>query len=179
MEFQGSKTEKNLLTAFTGESQARNKYTFYAKEATKAGYVELSKIYEETASNEQEHGKIWFKHLHDGDISDTITNLKDCIEGEAYEHYTMYPTFAQEAEEEGFREIAMQFRHVAEIEGMHKRRFEAYLEAIKGKEVFKRDEEITWECSKCGFLCRSDEAPKKCPVCGHPQGYFEEHNENY
>ncbi len=178
MEFHGSKTEKNLLTAFTGECHARNKYTFYASEAKKAGYVELSKIYEETANNEKEHAKVWFKHLHDGDISDTITNLKDCIENEAYEHYTMYPVFAKEAEEEGFREIAMQFRHVAEIEGMHHERFEALLEEVENKTMFKKEEEILWECSKCGFLSRSNEAPKKCPVCGHPQGYFMEHSEN-
>lgn len=179
MEFQGSKTEKNLLTAFTGESHARNKYTFYASEAKKAGYVELAKIYEDTANNEKEHAKVWFKHLHGGDISDTITNLKDCIEGEAYEHYTMYPTFAQEAEEEGFRKIAMQFRLVAEIEGMHQKRFENYLENIENKKVFQKEEEITWECSKCGFLFLSKEAPKKCAVCCHPQAYFMEHNKNY
>lgn len=179
MEFHGSKTEKNLLTAFTGECHARNKYTFYSSEAKKAGYVELSKIYDETADNEKEHAKVWFKHLHDGNISDTITNLKDCIENEAYEHFTMYPTFAREAEEEGFREIAMQFRHVAEIEGMHHARFEAMLEEVQDKTMFKKEEEILWECSKCGFLCRSCEAPKKCPVCEHPQGYFMEHSENY
>lgn len=179
MEFHGSKTEKNLLSAFTGESHARNKYTFYAKEAKKAGFVELSKIYEETADNEKEHGKIWFKYLHDGDISDTITNLKDCIENETYEHLTMYPIFAKEAEEEGFRDIAMHFKHVAEIEGMHQKRFQSLLNDIENKEMFERNEEITWECSKCGFLSHTKQAPKKCPVCDHPQGYFMEHCENY
>ena len=142
MEFHGSKTEKNLLSAFTGESHARNKYTFYAKEAKKAGFVELSKIYEETADNEKEHGKIWFKYLHDGDISDTITNLKDCIENETYEHLTMYPTFAKEAEEEGFRDIAMHFKHVAEIEGMHQKRFQSLLNDIENKVTVVLDKEL-------------------------------------
>lgn len=179
MDFQGSQTEKNLLTAFTGESHARNKYTFYAKEAQKAGYIHLAKIYEETAENEKEHAKIWFKYLHNGEISDTITNLKDCIENESYENATMYPAFAQTAQEEGFKEIAEIFKHVAEIEGMHKERFEAMLDEIKHKTVFEKSYDIEWECSKCGCIINSKEAPKKCPVCTHPQGYFFEHCQNY
>lgn len=179
MEFHGSKTEKNLLTAFTGESHARNKYVFYAKEAKKAGYIQLADVYTETAGNEEEHAKIWFKHLHDGDISDTITNLKDCIENETYEHVTMYPTFAREAQEEGFDEIAEHFRHVAEVEGMHQRRFESYLGDIINKECFEKDSEVIWECSKCGYTCKTRTAPTKCPVCSHPQGYFFEECETY
>lgn len=175
MDFHGSKTEQNLMKAFTGESEARNKYTFYAKEAKKAGYVELSKIYEETADNEKEHAKIWYKHLHDDEISDTIENLHFCIENEAYEHMTMYPTFAKEAEEEGFKEIAEHFKLVAEIEGMHKKRFEKCLKNIESKNVFEKNEKTTWECLKCGHHTYSKSAPKKCPVCEHPQGYFAEH----
>lgn len=179
MEFHGSKTEKNLQAAFIGESQARNKYTFFASEAKKAGYIQLSKIYEETANNEKEHAKVWYKHLNDEDISDTIANLRNCIENETYEHMTMYPTFAREAEEEGFREIAMQFKSIAAIEGMHKKRFESLLADIENNKVFKKEEEITWECSNCGFLSHTKQAPEKCPFCSHPQGYFMEHCENY
>lgn len=179
MELKGSQTEKNLQAAFSGESEARNKYNFYAKEAQKAGFVHLAKIYEETANNEFEHAKIWFKQLHNGDISDTITNLKDCIKNETYEHTTMYPDFAKVAEEEGFKEIARIFKHVAEIEGMHKKRFEAMFKEIEEKTVFKKEFEQDWECSKCGFTCRGKEAPQKCPVCAHPQAYFFEPCKNY
>ncbi len=179
MEFHGSQTEKNLQAAFIGESQARNKYTFYASEAKKAGYVQLSEIYTKTADNEKEHAKVWFKHLHDGDISDTIANLKDCIENETYEHVTMYPDFARVAQEEGFHEIAEHFRHVAEVEGMHRLRFQSYLEDIRDKKVFEKDRETIWQCSKCGYTCETYTAPTKCPVCSHPQGYFFEECEEF
>ncbi len=174
MEFHGSETEKNLQNAFIGESQARNKYMFYAAEAKKAGYVELSKIYEETAGNEFEHAKVWFKHLHDEDITNTIDNLNDCIQNEAYEHLTMYPTFAKIAKEEGFEEIAQHFKLVAEIEGRHQKRFQEFLERIETKTSFNSPTKIDWECSKCGHIVNAKQPPKKCPVCSHPQGYFVE-----
>ena len=174
MEIKGTKTEENLIEAFCGESKARNKYTFYASKAKEAGFVRLSQIYEETANNEKEHAKIWYKFLRGGDISDTVENLKDCIENEDYENRVMYPEFANVAEEEGFREIAMIFKHVAEIEGEHKKRFQKFLKDIENNEVFEKKKETKWECTKCGFHSNSKCAPKKCPVCSHPQAYFKE-----
>jgi len=177
MDLKGTKTEQNLMEAFAGESKARNKYTFFASKAKEAGYVSLSQIYEETANNEKEHAKIWYKFLRGGDISDTVKNLKDCIENEAYENNTMYPEFARIAEEEGFKEIAIIFKHVAEIEGLHKKRFQKFLKNIENNEVFEKEEKILWECTKCGFHCNSKCAPEKCPVCSHPQAYFKEDEE--
>ncbi len=177
MEFHGSETEKNLQAAFIGESQARNKYMFYAAEAKKAGFIELSEIYTETAKNEFEHAKVWFKHLHDEDITDTIANLNDCIQNEAYENLTMYPNFAKIAEEEGFAEIAQHFKDVAKIEGRHQKRFQKFLEKIETQTMFERPTKVDWECSECGNLINAKQPPKKCPVCDHPQGYFIEHCE--
>lgn len=179
MELSGSQTEKNLLEAFKGESMARNKYTFFASKAKKAGYLHLAKIYEDTANNEKEHAKIWYKHLHNEDISDTIININNCIDNEFYEHKTMYPEFAKIAKEEGFKEIAKHFEEVAEIEGMHHKRFLAMLKEIESNKVFERDIEIKWECSNCGYVHKGKKAPTKCPACSHEQKYFWEHCENY
>ena len=168
----GSQTEKNLWEAFCGESKARNKYTFYASKAKKDGFVQMSKIFEETANNEKEHAKIWFKLLNGGEINSTKENLKDCIEGEHYEHVSMYPSFAKVAKEEGFDEIAQLFEHVASIEEHHEKRYQKLLDNLENDEVFKRDEKQTWECSNCGFGVYSTSAPKTCPVCAHPEAYF-------
>jgi len=179
MELTGSQTEKNLLEAFQGESMARNKYTFFASKAKKAGYLHLAKIYEDTANNEKEHAKIWYKHLHNEDISDTIENINNCIENELYEHKTMYPEFAKIAKEEGFDNIAKHFEEVAEIEGMHQKRFEALKKDIETNKVFIKDKEIEWECSNCGYIHEGTMAPKICPACSHPKEYFWEHCQNY
>ena len=178
MELKGSKTEKNLMAAFSGESEARNKYTYYASKAKKDGYVQIAKIFEETAANEKEHAKIWFKLLKDG-IGATEFNLKDAAEGENYEWTEMYPTFAKEAREEGFTHIAYLFEQVAKIEKEHEERYKKLLENIEEGIVFSRDNDCIWQCSNCGHIVVGKKAPEVCPVCAHPQAYFEIKAENY
>ena len=179
MELKGSKTEQNLMTAFAGESQARNKYTFYAKKARKDGFEQLAAIFEETANNEKEHAKLWFKELHGGDIPDTTTNLEDAAAGENYEWTDMYATFAKEAEEEGFTKIAALFKGVAKIEKEHEERYLKLLENVENGLVFSRDGEMIWKCRNCGHIHVGKAAPGVCPVCAHPQAYFELVGKNY
>ena len=179
MEFKGSKTEKNLQAAFSGESQARNKYTYYASVAKKAGYEQIKAFFEETANNEKEHAKIWFKLLHGGEMPNDVDALKDAAAGEHYEWTEMYPTFAKEAREEGFDKIAFLFEKVAQIEKHHEERYLALLNNIESKQVFKRSEKKAWVCRNCGFIVEADEAPKICPVCAHPQAFFEIQATNY
>ena len=177
MNLKGTKTEKNLQSAFAGESQARNKYGFFASVAKKEGYEQIAAIFESTANNEREHAKIWFKAL--GEIGDTITNLQHAADGENYEWTDMYETFAKEAEEEGFQVLAAQFRMVGEIEKAHERRFKALLNNIEMQKVFEKSEETMWECRNCGHLIIGKKAPEICPVCTHPKSYFEVRVENY
>ena len=178
MELKGSKTEKNLMAAFSGESEARNKYTYYASKAKKDGYVQISKLFEETAANEKEHAKIWFKLLKDG-IGATADNLADAAAGENYEWTEMYPTFAKEAREEGFEHIAYLFEEVAKIEKEHEERYRKLLANIEGDLVFSKDNDAIWQCSNCGHIVVGKKAPQVCPVCAHPQAYFEIKAENY
>ena len=178
MNLKGTKTEKNLQEAFSGESQARNKYTYYASKAKKEGYSQIAALFEETAGNEKEHAKLWFKLLHEG-IGSTEENLKDAASGEHYEWTDMYATFAKEAREEGFDHIAFLFEEVAKIEKEHEERYLKLLNNLQGNTVFQKDEEIVWICSNCGHIHRGKEAPQVCPVCAHPQGYFEERATNY
>ena len=178
MELKGSKTEKNLLAAFAGESQARNKYTYYASKAKKDGYVQIASIFEETANNEKEHAKIWFKLLNDG-IPSTMENLEDAAAGENYEWTDMYAEFAKTAKEEGFDHIAYLFEEVAKIEKEHEERYRKLIANIEGGLVFSRDNDIIWQCSNCGHICVGQKAPEVCPVCAHPQSYFEIKKENY
>ena len=166
------------MAAFSGESEARNKYTYYASKAKKDGYVQIAKIFEETAANEKEHAKIWFKRLKDG-IGATDVNLKDAADGENYEWTEMYPTFAKEAREEGFEHIAYLFEQVAKIEKEHEERYKKLLENIEGGLVFSRDNDCIWQCSNCGHIVVGKKAPEVCPVCAHPQAYFEIKAENY
>ena len=179
MELKGSKTEQNLLTAFAGESQARNKYTYYASKAKKEGYNQIAALFEETANNEKEHAKIWFKLLHDGQIADTLTNLADAAAGENYEWTDMYAGFAKTAEEEGFTKIAALFKMVGDIEREHEARYRALSDSIKDGTVFARETEQVWVCSNCGHIHIGTHAPEKCPVCDHPQGYFILQAKNY
>ena len=179
MNIKGTKTEKNLMEAFAGESMARNKYTYYASKAKKDGYVQISKIFEETAANEQEHAKIWFKYLHDGAVPDTESNLKDAADGENLEWTDMYARMAAEAREEGFMEIAKKFEMVAAIEREHEERYRKLLANIKEGLVFSRDGDRVWQCSNCGHIVIGRKAPKLCPVCDHPQSFFELKVENY
>ena len=179
MELKGSRTEANLMAAFAGESQARNKYTYYASKAKKDGYVQISKIFEETAKNEEEHAKIWFKLLHDGQVGPTGGNLEDAAAGENYEWTEMYATFAKEAREEGFEHIAFLFESVAKIEKEHEERYRQLLANLEGGLVFSRDEEKIWVCSNCGHIHIGKDAPEVCPVCAHPQAYFHIKAENY
>ncbi|MBQ5677732.1 MAG: rubrerythrin family protein [Clostridia bacterium] len=179
MELKGSRTEANLMTAFAGESQARNKYTYYASKAKKDGYVQIAQIFEETANNEKEHAKIWFKLLHDGGIPTTVENLKDAAEGENYEWTEMYAEFAVVAKEEGFDHIAALFEMVAKIEKEHEERYKKLLANIDGGVVFSKDNDIVWICSNCGHIHIGKKAPEICPVCAHPQAYFMERAENY
>ena len=179
MELKGSKTEKNLMEAFAGESQARNKYTYYASQAKKEGYVQISKIFEATADNEKEHAKLWFKLLHNGQIADTMTNLEDAANGENYEWTQMYAQFAQEAEEEGFKDIAFLFKKVAEIEKHHEDRYKKLLENLKNGKVFEKDEEVEWKCANCGFRHRGAKSVEVCPVCKHPRAFFFMSEANY
>ncbi len=177
-ELKGTKTEKNLMEAFAGESMARNKYTYYASKAKKEGYVQIAALFEETAANEKEHAKIWYKLLHDG-IGSTVENLKDAAEGENYEWTDMYATFAKEAREEGFDQIADLFEGVAAIEKEHEERYLKLLQNIEEGIVFSRDGDTIWKCANCGHICVGQKAPEVCPVCNHPQGYFEIKAENY
>ena len=176
-ELKGSKTEQNLWTAFAGESQARNKYTYFASKAKKDGYVQISKIFEETAANEKEHAEIWFKLL-DG-IGSTPENLKAAAEGENYEWTDMYATMAKEAKEEGFDHFAFLFSEVAKIEKEHEERYLKLLANIEGGLVFSRDGDMIWQCSNCGHIVVGKQAPEMCPVCAHPKAYFQLKAENY
>lgn len=173
MELKGSKTERNLMTAFAGESQARNKYTYYAGKAKKEGYEQIAAIFQETADNEKEHAKIWFKLLHGGAVASTAENLKDAAAGENYEWTDMYATFAKEAKAEGFDQIAFLFESVAKIEKEHEERYKALLSNIETGSVFKKTEKTVWICRNCGHIYDGAEAPQKCPVCDHPQAYFQ------
>ncbi|MBR6251439.1 MAG: rubrerythrin family protein [Bacteroidales bacterium] len=175
----GTKTEKNLLEAFAGESMARNKYSYYASKAKKDGYEQIAAIFEETAANEKEHAKLWFKHLHGGAVPSTVENLNDAADGENQEWTDMYERMAREAEEEGFTEIAAQMRGVAKIEKEHEERYRKLLKNIDDKVVFSRDGDCIWQCRNCGHIVVGKEAPKVCPVCDHPQSFFEIKKENY
>ncbi|NLW73944.1 MAG: rubrerythrin family protein [Clostridiales bacterium] len=179
MELKGSRTEANLLAAFAGESQARNKYTYYASKARKEGYEQIAAFFEETANNEKEHAKIWFKLLHGGEIPDTMTNLKDGIAGENYEWTEMYAEFAKVAREEGFTQIAALFEGVAKIEKEHEERYRKLLLNIENGQVFSKSEEVVWICANCGHVVVGKNAPEKCPVCAHPQAYFKIKENNY
>ena len=179
MELRGSKTEKNLWEAFAGESQARNKYTYFASKAKKEGYEQISAIFAETANNEKEHAKIWFKLLHDGAVPATAENLKDAAAGENYEWTEMYAQFAKEAREEGFDRIATLFEAVGAIEKEHEERYKALAANIEAGKVFARETEQVWQCRNCGFVYIGTHAPVKCPVCAHPQSYFEIKSSNY
>ena len=177
MELKGTKTEKNLMEAFAGESQARNKYTYFASVAKKEGYEQIAALFQKTADNEKEHAKLWFKALKG--IGSTAENLAAAAEGENYEWTDMYDKFAREAEEEGFTELAAQFRMVAAIEKAHEERYRALLSNVEMKAVFEKSDEIMWECRNCGHLVIGKKAPDVCPTCKHPQSYFEVRAENY
>ncbi len=176
-ELKGTKTEQNLMAAFSGVSQARNKYTYFASVAKKEGYEQISAIFAKTAENEKEHAKMWFKLL--GELGDTAANLAAAAAGENYEWTDMYATFAKEADEEGFAEIAAKFRAVAKIEKAHEERYRALLKNVEMQAVFAKSEETMWECRNCGHLVMGKKAPEICPVCVHPQSYFEVRAENY
>jgi rubrerythrin len=190
MNFNGSQTEKNLLAAFAGESQARNRYTFFASVAKKEGYEQIGAIFEETAANEKEHAELFFKHLKGGMveitasypagvIAATADNLKVAAEGEKMEWGTLYPNFADVAEKEGFKDVAMTFRMIAKVETYHERRYNKLLESFQANKVFKRSQPIKWKCRNCGYVFEGKEVPEKCPVCTHPKSYFEAWVENY
>ena len=190
MDFEGSNTEKNLLAAFAGESQARTRYTFFASVAKKEGYEQIAAIFQETADNEKEHAKLFFKHLKGGIvevkaaypagvIASTAENLKAAAEGEKLEWGTLYPNFADVAEQEGFSDVARTFRSIAKVEANHERRYLKLLENVKQRKVFKKDKPIKWKCRNCGYVYEDSEAPEKCPVCSHPRSYFEVWRENY
>lgn len=178
-DLKGTKTEVNLMTAFAGESQARNKYTYFASKAKKDGYVQIANIFEETANNEKEHAKLWFKLLEGGSIKDTISNLEAAAAGENYEWTEMYATFAKEAREEGFDDIAYLFEGVAAIEKEHEERYKKLLANIKNGLVFERDCDVVWHCNNCGHTVKGKNAPDVCPVCAHPQAHFQIKSENY
>ena len=177
MKLKGSKTEQNLMTAFAGESQARNKYTYFASKARKDGFEQIADIFEETANNEKEHAKMWFKEL--AGIGDTKANLAAAADGENFEWTDMYECFAKTAEQEGFPELAAKFRAVGEIEKHHEERYRALLKNIETAQVFEKSEVKVWECRNCGHIVVGTKAPEVCPVCNHPQSYFEVHEENY
>mgnify|MGYP000817313668 CR=1 FL=1 len=179
MELKGTKTEKNLMEAFAGESMARNKYTFFASVARKEGYEQLAAIFEETAGNEKEHAKLWFKALCGGALPDTMTCLEMAASGENDEWTEMYPRMAAEAKEEGFTQIAALFTMVAAIEKDHEARYKALTANIEAGKVYARETEQVWQCRNCGYICKGTEAPKICPACKHPQAYFEPKKENY
>jgi len=176
-DLKGTKTEKNLQDAFAGESQARNKYTYFASVAKKEGYVQIAKFFEETAANEKEHAELWFKAL--GELGNTQENLAAAAAGELYEHTDMYPTMAKEAREEGFEELAKQFEGVAAIEATHEARYRGLLENIEKDRVFEREMNVEWICSNCGHRFAGKKAPEKCPVCAHPKAYFELYSKAY
>ncbi len=175
--YTGTKTEKNLMAAFAGESQARNKYTYFASVAKKEGYEQIASIFLKTADNEKEHAKLWFKALEE--LGNTAQNLAKAAEGENYEWTDMYEQFAKDAEEEGFPELAAQFRGVGKIEKEHEERYRALLNNVEMQAVFAKSEETMWECRNCGHLCMGKQAPEVCPVCNHPQSFFEVRAENY
>ena len=177
MELKGTKTEKNLWDAFAGESQARNKYTYFAKVAKKEGYEQISNLFLETAMNEMEHAKLHFKAL--GELGDTIANLNAAADGENYEWTEMYPNMAKDAREEGFNDIAAMFEGIAAVEKKHEERYKNLLANIKNVSVFIKNGKVYWKCLNCGYIHEGIEAPKVCPVCKHPQAYFEVHTENY
>ena len=179
MELKGSRTEENLRKAFAGESQARNKYTYFASKAKKDGYEQIAALFEETAGNEKEHAKMWFKLLNNGEIPSTLENLNAAADGENYEWTDMYEEFAKVAEEEGFKDIAYKFRAVGEIEKHHEERFRKLIDNIENKVVFSKDGDSIWICRNCGHVVVGKEAPNVCPVCNHPQSYFELKSENY
>ena len=186
----GSKTEKNLLKSFAGESQARNRYTFFASVARKEGYIQIQRIFEETAANEKEHAEVFFKYLEGGEVEITAAypagkigtteeNLLAAADGELMEWGTLYPDFAKVAEEEGFHDVAESFTEIAEVEEEHEKRYRKLLENVKNGTVFKRDEEVEWHCLNCGYIHHGKEAPEVCPACDHPQSYYELHIPNY
>jgi len=179
MELKGSRTEANLMAAFAGEAQAYTKYTYYASKAKKDGYVQIGGIFEETAGNEKEHAKIWFKLLHGGDMPDTLVNLKDAAAGENFEWTDMYAKFAKEAKEEGFDRIAYLFESVGNIEKEHEERYRKLIANIDGGLVFSKDHDVIWQCSNCGHIVVGGKAPEICPVCTHPKSYFQVKAENY
>ena len=178
-ELKGTKTEKNLMEAFAGESMARNKYTYFASKAKKDGFVQMAAIFEETANNEKEHAKLWYKYLHGGSIAGTEANLEDAANGENYEWTDMYSRMAKEAREEGFIEIAEKFEGVAAIEKEHEERYRKLLANVEGGLVFSKDGDVIWQCSNCGHIVVGRKAPEVCPVCAHPQAYFELQAKNY
>ena len=178
-ELKGTKTEKNLLEAFAGESQAHTKYLYYASKAKKEGYVQISNLFTETALNEKEHAKIWFKYLHDGEVPTTVENLAAAAEGENFEWTDMYERMAKEAEEEGFREIAAKMRLVGAVEKHHEERYRQLLKNINDAVVFSREGDQIWQCANCGHIVVGKKAPKICPVCDHPQSYFQIEARNY
>jgi rubrerythrin len=178
-ELKGTKTEKNLQEAFAGESQARNKYTYWASKAKKDGYVQIAAIFEETAANEKEHAKMWFKLLEGGAIKDTASNLEAAASGENFEWTDMYARMAREAREEGFDEIAAKFEMVAAIEKHHEERYRKLLDNVKKERVFSKDGDVIWQCGNCGHIVIGKKAPEICPVCDHPQAYFQIKAENY
>lgn len=186
----GTQTEKNLLAAFAGESQARNRYTFFASKAKKEGYEQIAAVFLETADNEKEHAKVFFKHLQGGMakitaeypagiIGSTKENLQEAAEGEKMEWGTLYPDFSNTAEKEGFPEVAQSFREIAKVEAQHEKRYRKLLDNIKTKQVFKRDTVVKWKCRNCGYVYEGTEPPKKCPACQHSQSYYELLSENY
>ena len=179
MELKGSKTEKNLMEAFAGESQARNKYTYFASKARKEGYEQIAAIFEETAENEKEHAKIWFKYLHGGEVPTTIENLEAAAAGENFEYTDMYKRMAEEAREEGFLEIALKFELVGKIEAEHEARYLELLDKVKGDRVFISEDVQVWKCRNCGHIVIGKKAPEMCPVCKHPKSYFELRAKNY
>jgi rubrerythrin len=179
MELKGSKTEANLMAAFAGESQARNKYTYYASKAKKDGYEQIAAIFEETANNEKEHAKLWFKELHGGEVPSTIDNLNDAADGENYEWTDMYEEFAKVAKEEGFDRIAFLFESVAKIEREHEERYRKLIKNIEEGVVFSSDDERIWICRNCGHVVIGKKAPEVCPVCKHPKSFFERKADNY
>ena len=178
-ELKGTKTEKNLMAAFAGESQARNKYTYFASKAKKEGFEQIAALFLETADNEKEHAKLWFKYLHKGDVPTTKENLLDAASGENYEHTKMYKKFAEVAKEEGFTEIAAKFELVGKIEAEHEKRYLKLLDNLKTKKVFISKDVVVWKCRNCGHIHVGKEAPMLCPVCKHPQAYFEVLAKNY
>ncbi|MEG0895798.1 MAG: rubrerythrin family protein [Oscillospiraceae bacterium] len=179
MNLKGTKTEANLMTAFAGESQARNKYTYYASKAKKDGYEQIAEIFTQTANNEKEHAKIWFKLLHDGEVPSTTVNLKDAAAGENYEWTEMYAEFAKVAKEEGFDDVAYLFEAVGKIEKEHEERYKKLLANVEGDLVFSRDGDMIWECSNCGHIHIGKKAPELCPVCKHPKSYFKIREANF